>query len=215
MACDMLFLPTNHHSLQNQNFQNDKMRFAASLVLFACLVAVAMGCAHLCKDITVKNVPGCTLKGKGCKCIFHHRYQVSLSDPTTGTSGSSGWIGSETQAGEDAVYQLLSNDRGCNCKDDTIPLGNCSIKAQGCFYFQSEGNLAAHDTSLKLYAQAIYDGKASTDFLQIVNNATSKTDLETATLTILGDIIKFNPHCTPTEDFYLPLAAKRFFNVAP
>eukprot|EP00672_Neobodo_designis_P024334 CAMPEP_0174828120 /NCGR_PEP_ID=MMETSP1114-20130205/1149_1 /TAXON_ID=312471 /ORGANISM="Neobodo designis, Strain CCAP 1951/1" /LENGTH=67 /DNA_ID=CAMNT_0016061829 /DNA_START=73 /DNA_END=273 /DNA_ORIENTATION=+ len=29
-------------------------------------------CLHACKKFDEKKIPGCDLKGDGCKCIFHH-----------------------------------------------------------------------------------------------------------------------------------------------
>ena len=59
-------------------------------------------CLHACKKFTETSVPGCKLEGDGCKCIFHHKYRVTFTDPTTGVSFESGW-GSQDQAGYDAI----------------------------------------------------------------------------------------------------------------
>lgn len=188
------------------------MSFGKSLLVAAvaiALLAVAVtACTHICKDITVDNVPGCSLKGKGCKCVFHHKYDVSLTDPVSGASGDSGYMGDETLAGETAVFQVLLNDRGCNCKSEpSIPLGNCTIKASGCFYFASVAALQAKQAALRLYAQVLTPS-ASPEFSAVVTNATT-ANVEAAALQLLLQIESFNGACAPKVAAERNLAASR------
>jgi hypothetical protein len=120
------------------------------LVALLATAAVASGCVNICKKFSETKIPGCSLRGKGCKCILdgpeqpplaspfhnavaaagrrhHGKYDVEMTDPTTGTSARSSVVHSETLAGQMAVYELFAKDLGCNChttKDS--PVGHCT-----------------------------------------------------------------------------------------
>lgn len=168
------------------------MRLATIALTVALLAAFAMGCAHICKDIKVNSIPGCHLKGKGCKCIFHHKYQVRLTDPTTGTTGESGWEHSDTSAGDEAAYELLSKDLGCNCKtNSSIPFGKCHATAKVCFYFQSMSKLSSKASSFKIFG-SVNGGKATE---AIANNQTALVKTVTD---LFVKLAMENPSCNVT-----------------
>lgn len=168
----------------------------ALLLSVILLVGLSVACVHVCKDFSNSDVPGCSLSGKGCKCLFEHKYQVTIKDPVSGTSGSSPWEGNEQQAGLDAVYQLFLNDRGCNCKtNSSIPSGSCTLYGQGCFFFNSTATLSAKAPSYRFYAQ-ILAPQQSALFEQ---TAESTGQIETAVLSLFESIVHANPACTPTS----------------
>ena len=165
------------------------------LIMALCSAAVLVnGCAHACKKFDEKSIPGCDLKGDGCKCVFHGKYQVSLTDPTTGVSGSSSWT-SKGNAGNEAVFNLFEKDRGCNCHGSTsIPIGKCVISGKACFYFASAAAVGAKQTSYQLYANEV-SPKASAVFTA---NAASSANIQAAAEGLLAQIVAADPTCAPT-----------------
>lgn len=158
-------------------------------------VAAALACPmgmHKCEGIHVDSVPGCHLTGKGCRCVLNHHYHVELTDPATGAHGSSGWSGDKDHCGREAVLGVLLNDRGCNCQTKNgIPLMNCSINAQSCFYFQDEAKLKASSASFRMYAK-ITAPTPSTEFMVVAANS---TQIQTAIMMLYSHIITANPAC--------------------
>ena len=180
--------------------------FAAAVALVAVMAtgASAHDCLHACKKFTETKVPGCSLEGDGCKCIFEHKYRVSMKDPTTGDSFESGWT-SETSAGDDAIFGLFQKDRGCNCHgNNSIPVGTkgCKVNAKICFFFASAAAVGASQSSFQVYAQVVAPAQ-SQEFSAIAANS---TDLEKAAITLYEDISMFNSECSLTT----PEAKKTF-----
>ena len=178
-------------------------------VLCVVVAATAYGCMNICKKFTETKIPGCTLRGKGCKCIFeansktgklgHSKYDVSLTDPTTGVTGSSGHERSETLAGQIAVTNLFLSDLGCNCHgNSSVPAGGnstCRISYNACFYWQSVALLQANVASLKLFVQVVAP-RQSPKWMVIAQN-TSKAALTAAGYQLAMDVLAFDPSCMP------------------
>ena len=193
------------------------MRAAAVTVCCALLVAAAfaagimeqagssieLGCDHACKKFHEKKIPGCDLKGDGCKCIFHHRYKVKFTDPMTGETGESGWTHKD-KAGDEAIYSLFAKDRGCNCHTNhSLPLGNCTMSLKACFFFQSIADVASSKTAFELYGSVETPVK-SPAYTAIAANETA---IKTAAVEVVEQIVMHYPQCNPTADDVAALAA--------
>ena len=171
-----------------------------NLVLIAAALAVALvsadGCTHLCKNTDINQVPGCDLQADACKCLFSHNYYIRATDPTTGAVGRSSWTSSGTLSGEEAIQNLFLTDNGCNCHAKSFPLGNCTANIKACFYWTSVGALQANQTSFRLFGQLtapnpspVYTGVAA-----------NVSDIEAASLALIGQMIFFDPACRPGAD---------------
>jgi hypothetical protein len=186
------------------------MRAAAVTVCCALLVAAAfaagimeqagssieLGCDHACKKFHEKKIPGCDLKGDGCKCIFHHRYKVKFTDPMTGETGESGWTHKD-KAGDEAIYSLFAKDRGCNCHTNhSLPLGNCTMSLKACFFFQNFEDVAGGKTAFQLYG-ALETPVKSQEYTDVAANQTMIKD---AAFEVLAKILEHYPQCKPSHD---------------
>lgn len=118
-------------------------------------LAAAEGCANICKDVTINDVPGCSLPGKACKCVAlfkHDEFKLDLTDPVSGAQGHSDYRGSEHDAGMYAFLDLFSHDRGCNCHPlPDVPFKNCTFAGSACLYFASGANFDAKIASFKVF----------------------------------------------------------------
>ena len=160
-------------------------------------------CLHACKKFDEKKIPGCDLKGDGCKCIFHHKYRVSFTDPSTGVGYRSGWT-SKDKAGEEAIYGLFQKDRGCNChSNNSMPLGTCHMSFKACFFFQSVADVSASKTAFQVYGQ-LTSPKESPTYTAIAANSSAIT---TAAAHVIEQIVAFDPSCAPTAEQAADLAA--------
>jgi hypothetical protein len=88
----------------------------------------------------------------------HKKYKVSMTDPMTGTEGTSdGHTPDKNLAGQQAVFNLFQKDLGCNCHGNTsIPIHGCVVSAKACFFWNTIQDLqkgTKNATGFKFFVQ--------------------------------------------------------------
>jgi len=161
----------------------------AIFLAFLMLLSFSDACANMCKGITITSVPGCTLTGRGCKCVQlfkKAKYKVDLTDPVSGVSAGSDYHGDDTTAGKVAIVNLFNNDHhnGCTCKPiPDIPFGSCTLAGRACFYFPNLNALNAKTPSFSIWihntAAPSVEGNAS---------AASEKDVQAAAQAAIQDL---------------------------
>lgn len=107
----------------------------------AALVASLAGACSTSPDCTTHadDVGTCKLEYRSC-ADWHGNWTARATDvsqPPSGLSAASGQCGTRDEAETQAGFELFQQLDGCNCEEQSIPYGRCTLIARGCFLFES------------------------------------------------------------------------------
>jgi hypothetical protein len=62
---------------------------------------------------------------------------TDVSESSAGQSAESGEFSAQAEAEAQATFVLFQELESCNCEEESIPYGRCTLIARGCFHFES------------------------------------------------------------------------------
>ena len=141
------------------------------------ILSAVLGACHACtgEQCETKSVKAgnCTVKVKECGCLFFPDMKYKATASCDGKSADDGYTSSKDDAYEKAVKELFGDklmpgdplktvkqDDYCNCQQQDQPVGNCTIRATVCGYFDSQDDVKKAKISYRAWAADVATKKS-------------------------------------------------------
>ena len=142
------------------------------ILLFWVLGACRACTGEQCETKSVK-AGNCTVKVKECACLFFPDLKYKATASCDGKSADEGYTSSKDEAYEKAVETLfgkklmpgdplksITQHDYCNCQQQDQPVGNCTIRATVCGYFDGKDDVKKAKISYRAWAADIGSKKS-------------------------------------------------------
>lgn len=140
-----------------------------------------------------KEIGSCKVEYATCE-DWRGNWTSTASDVTpessTGQSAESGELDTQAEAEAQASVELVQELDSCNCEEETIPYGRCTLIARGCFFFESADaftnmvpsyQMRITDQATGLFGVSGYYTRPQDAFNPALNDLGTKMDLKACT----------------------------------